>query len=294
MQPEKNKPVVVRAIHPNAGVRAWYQGELDAMITKMHNSVKGAILALYRDEEPADGLAHDATPPPLLLRRALLKWGGLWTRRLDSLSLDLAERFARKNFNVTQTQMKTAFAEAGFTVKFTPTPGSVSAYHAVAAENVNLIRSIPAQYLKDVQSKVWQSVMKGGDMHALSVNLQETYGVTKRRAALIARDQNAKAKATIEKTRRVELGVTHAIWMHSAGGKVPRRTHVEMDGKPYLIERGMYDSDEGEYVLPGELINCRCTSKAVIPAFDNVKEATARARASRPVDLLRAARQRAR
>jgi uncharacterized protein with gpF-like domain len=131
-------------------------------------------------------------------------------------------------------------------------------------------------------------------MHALSVDLRETYGITRERAALIAGDQNAKAKATIERTRRQEIGVTHAIWMHSAGGKVPRKTHVKMDGKAYLISAGMWDSDEGAYVLPGELINCRCTSKAVLPAVDNVAEAVARAKASRPRGLLESALARAR
>lgn len=255
------------------------------------------ILAAYSAAEPAE-MAHDAPSPErnpsLFIRRALTRFGKKWTLRLDRLSLDLAQKFARKNFSMTQTQMKAAFKDAGFTVTFKPTAASVSAYHAVAAEQVNLIRSIPAQYLKDVQSKVWTSVMKGADLHTLSADLKETYGVTTKRAALIARDQNAKAKAIIERTRRTELDVVHAIWMHSAGGKVPRKTHVAMDGKPYKIAQGMYDSDEGAYVLPGELINCRCTSKAVIPAFDTVEAATAKAELSRPRELLAGARARAR
>lgn len=293
--PNTRKPVTVRAIHPSAGVRAWYQAALDDLIRKMHADVKAGVMAAYSMAEPAE-MAHDAAPPrnpSLFIRRALTRLGKKWTLRLDRLSVDVAEQFARKNFAMTQTQMKTAFSEAGFTVKFAPTAGSVAAYHQVAAEQVNLIRSIPAQYLKEVQTKVWTSVMKGADLSTLSTDLQETYGVTTKRAALIARDQNAKAKAIIERTRRSELGVTHAIWMHSAGGKVPRATHVAMDGKPYEIARGMWDSAEGEYVLPGQLINCRCTSKAVIPAFDTVEAATARAVGSRPFAYLEAARGRA-
>ena len=237
--------------------------------------------------------AHDAAPanPSLLLRAALRKWGGLWVSRFDKLSLDLGQKFATKSFNLTQTQMRAALKDAGFTVKFAPTPGSRAAYQAVIAEQVNLIKSIPQQYLKDVESKVWGSVMKGADMHALSVDLRKTYGITRDRAAVIARDQNNKAKAIIEKTRRQELGITHAIWQHSAAGRVPRATHVAMSGKAYPLAQGMYDSDEGKYVLPGELINCRCTSKAIIPAFDTVESAERRAKET---PYLRAARNRAR
>lgn len=234
--------------------------------------------------------AHDAANPSLLLRAALRKWGGLWVSKFDRLSLDLGAAFARKSFTITQTQMRAALKDAGFTVKFDPTPASRAAYQAVIAEQVNLIKSIPAEYLKAVESNVWSSVMKGGDMHALSTELKKSYGVTRDRAATIARDQNNKAKAIIEKTRRQELGITHAIWQHSAGGKTPRATHVALSGKAYPLSQGAWDSDASAYVLPGELINCRCTSRAIIPAFETIESAEQRAKES---PLLRAARGRA-
>lgn len=291
--PERSrKPVTVRAIHSNEGVRVWYMAQLEYFIQRMRHDIERAVLSVYGELAPPE-LAHDANPS-ILLRNALRKWGGLWVSRFDKLSLDLGSSFARKNFNVTQAAMKAAFREAGFTVKFTPTPASISAYHAVAAEQVNLIKSIPQQYLKDVQTNVWQSVMKGGDMHTLSTALQKTYGVTRERAAVISRDQNNRAKATIERARRQELGIVHAIWQHSAGGVTPRKTHVAMNGKAYIVDQGMWDSDAGQYVLPGELINCRCTSKAVIPAFDTVESAEARAAARTPGRLMAGAAARAR
>ena len=118
--------------------------------------------------------------------------------------------------------------------------------------------------------------------------------MTRDRAATIARDQNNKAKATIERTRRQELGITHAIWQHSAGGKVPRATHIAMSGKPYLISEGMYDSAVGRYVWPGTEINCRCTSRAIIPAFETFESVAAKANAARESPLMKAARARAR
>ena len=284
--PNQRKPVTVRAIHASAAVQAWYFAELDKLVSRMAAEVSQAILITYgrftppelakdaKPEEFFDDLATDAPRnPSLLLRAALRKWGGLWVSRFDTLSFELGKKFTSKSFGITQTQMRAALKDAGFTVKFKPTPGAAAAYHAVAAEQVNLIKSIPQQYLKDVESKVWGSVMKGADMHALSVDLRKTYGITRDRAAIIARDQNNKAKAIIERTRRQELGITHAIWQHSAGGRVPRATHVAMSGKAYPLAQGMYDSDEGAYVLPGELINCRCTSKAIIPAFDTERPA---------------------
>jgi uncharacterized protein with gpF-like domain len=289
--PNQRKPVTVRAIHASAAVHAWYFAELDKLVSEMNAQVTRYVLAAYGQTEPQE-MAHDAPRnPSLLLRAALRKWGGIWVSKFDGLSLELGKKFANRSFSITQTQMRAALKDAGFTVKFAPTPGAAAAYHAVVAEQVNLIKSIPQQYLKDVESKVWGSVMKGADMHALSVDLRKTYGITRDRAALIARDQNNRAKAVIEKTRREELGITTAIWQHSAGGKVPRATHVAMSGKAYKLAQGMYDSAEGAYVLPGQLINCRCSSKAVIPAFETIEQAKRR---SPETAYIRAARQRAR
>lgn len=285
------KPVTVRAIHASAAVHAWYFEELSKQIDKMQWEISVELLAIYGQIIKPE-LAHDAPRnPSLLLRRALRKWGGLWVSRFDDLSLDLGKKFASKSFSITQTQLRAALKDAGFTVKFAPTPGSAAAYQAVVAEQVNLIKSIPAEYLKSVESQVWTSVMKGGDMHELSVKLRKSYGISRDRAAFIARDQNNKAKAIIEQARRQELGIVKAVWQHSAGGKVPRKTHVALSGKAYIISQGAYDSDVGEYVLPGQLPNCRCTSRAVIPAFETVESAEHRARET---PAIRAARGRAR
>jgi hypothetical protein len=40
-----------------------------------------------------------------------------------------------------------------------------------------------------------------------------------------------------------------------------------MDGKKYDVEKGMYDPAVGKFVFPGELPNCRCLSRSVIPGL---------------------------
>jgi uncharacterized protein with gpF-like domain len=61
------------------------------------------------------------------------------------------------------------------------------------------------------------------------------------------------------------LGITKAIWRHSSAGKVPRPTHLKMDGQEFEIAKGIWDTAVEEWVLPGFLPNCRCTSRAIIP-----------------------------
>ncbi len=61
--------------------------------------------------------------------------------------------------------------------------------------------------------------------------------------------------------------------MHSRAGKEPRVTHLKMNGKLYELSKGMFDPDPQvqKYVLPGELINCRCTKRVYIPGFDAIR-----------------------
>jgi uncharacterized protein with gpF-like domain len=116
---------------------------------------------------------------------------------------------------------------------------------------------------------VMRSVQTGRDLGRLAKDLQKQFGVTKRRAALIARDQNNKATASMTRVRQVQLGITEAIWVHSGAGKHPRPTHVKAgrDSVRYDVSKGWFDPDAKQWIWPGILVNCRCVSKPVIKGF---------------------------
>jgi SPP1 gp7 family putative phage head morphogenesis protein len=98
----------------------------------------------------------------------------------------------------------------------------------------------------------------------MTTDLTESYGVTERRAAMIARDQTAKATNNLSRQRLMDYGVKKGKWMHTSAGKTYRDSHVQMDGELYDLEQGCYDDDYGDYVQPGELVNCRCVCIPVI------------------------------
>jgi len=151
-------------------------------------------------------------------------------------------------------------------IKFQPTPASVEAYRAVLAEKVALSEEIPAQHRQDAQAAVWRAVMAGGDLAALSKELQK-YGIVYERAAAIARHQCFMAKAIMENVRRLELGLTEAIWMHSGAGRSPRPSHVAFSGKRFKLATGAFL--DGKWVWPGSEPDCLCTSRAIIPGFED-------------------------
>lgn len=267
LQPRRNE-VILDPVHYNRGTEAWYREKLLCWILAMHNSIVTHLQATWKRGAPDIGFASDKNPA-VSLRRSLKKWGDNWISKFDDMADEISRKFAAKSVGMTDRAIAATFKKAGFTVKFQLSEKAKQAYQSVISEQISLIKSIPSKYLTDVQSSVFQAVMRGGDLGTLSRDLIKNYGVSVRRAALISRDQSAKSKAIIENIRRQEIGLKEAIWMHSSGGKVPRPAHVAMDGKRYKISQGMWDDDEGKYVFPGELINCRCTSRVVIPGFDD-------------------------
>lgn len=272
------KRKIVRRVLPNSGVRAWYDAQLTNLISEMYLDLTQAIGSVYTaesakiDAKPTGASTITEDAGISRLDREMRGWGKRWVKKFDKLSVTMSKEFTTRSFGATQTSMKDAFKQAGFTVKFKPSKASLEAYKKVAAEQVNLIKSIPDQFKTDIQSAVWSSVRVGGDMRKLSETLRKNYDVTVKRAALISIDQNNKATAVIENTRRQELGIFKAIWEHSGAGKDPRPTHVAMEGKVFDLRKGMWDPDangkgKGAWIFPGELIKCRCGSRAIIEEF---------------------------
>lgn len=262
----KRKDVTIRPVHPNAGLRAAYNRKLMALIDAMHRSFTHWLIAQYRKTPPR--LAQDATPA-IELRRALRDLARQWDVRFDELAPKLARWFVRSAEARSSATLRRLLREGGMSVKFKMTPAMRDVLEATITEQVGLIKSIPQQYHTQIEGLVMRSVQTGRDLSTLSRQIEQRYGVTKRRAALIARDQNNKSTAVLVNVRQLELGITEAIWQHSGGGKEPRRTHVANSGKRYKIAEGWLDPDPKvkRRILPGELINCRCVSRSVVPGF---------------------------
>lgn len=251
-------------IHPNAGLEAEYRRRLTALTDEMGRSIAYWLSAAYRGNSPE--IAEDELPAEAL-RRAIRRLARRWQARFNDLADDLARYFAQSVGDRSDAALKAALKKGGFSVEFKMTRAQRDVLNAAVHENVSLIRSIPQQHLGQVEGMVMRSVQTGRDLGQLSTDLQEQLGVTKRRAALIARDQNNKVTAALSRARQVEMGLTEAIWRHSGGGKHPRPKHKKADGTRYDIRVGLPIGDKGQNILPGEEINCRCIGRAVIPGF---------------------------
>lgn len=258
-------------VRPSAAIEVQYRRRLLRELEEMHNSIIYWLRVAYKRNKPKVAqFAQDArSTPATRLRVAVKKLANRWLKRFDETALRLANYFAQSTKRRSDAALKRILKKGGFSVKFQPGPATQDVMQSIVAENVSLIKSIPQQYLTQVEGLVMRSVQTGRDLESLTKALQRQFGVTKRRATLIARDQNNKATAAIQRVRQLEMGIEEAVWVHSGGGKEPRPSHVKAgrDKVKFNLATGWWDPDEQEWILPGQLINCRCVAKPVIPGF---------------------------
>lgn len=265
----------LRPIRPNKGIEMAYRKKLMKLIDEMQNSVKYWIESEYKRQEPVI-MADDATPADAMAR-ALRKRFTQWQRNFRREARKLAEWFARSNYKYTENAFKSSwksykeqkfrqkFEDAGFTFDLKMTPAMQNVMKSFIHENVNLIKSIPEKYFTEVEGMVMRSVRSGRDLAYLSDELEQRYGITRRRAVLIARDQNNKATSQMSRQRQQDLGITQAIWKHAGGVKEPRHSHEVADGKIFDLDKGLYV--DGKWIFPGEEINCHCYARPIIKEF---------------------------
>lgn len=263
--PRKSKPVkTAKAVFPNKGLEIKYRKAMQSLIAEMQGSIEYWIKAAYRDEPPrmAKLVATDAAPSKKMQKRLNIL-SARWVEKFEAAAPKIAEKYLRGQFKASDSAFSKALKEAGWSVEFTMTPVVRDAFEASLFENVSLIKSIPEQYLKQVEGVVMRSYTAGRDLETMVKELRALYPKAQDRAELIARDQSNKANAVVNRARQMELGLTKAIWLHSHAGKHPRPSHVAANGKEYEIAQGCYIDQE--YIQPGELINCRCSSRVILP-----------------------------
>lgn len=264
------KEKTLAPVRPNEGLEAAYRKRLEKLVDEMSASVLYWLKAGYKQNTPemAD-LAQDASPAKAL-QAITARLAKRWQDRFDDEAKANAEWFAQSSQDRSDRAMLHGLRKEGMSVKFKATRAMNDVLQATTAENVSLIKSIPQQFFKSIEVQVMQSVSQGRDLGGLTKQIEQTYGVTHRRAAFISRDQNSKAAANMTRVRQTELGIVDARWTHSRGGRHPRPSHVAANGKRYKIADGMVL--DGVQCWPGTEINCRCVSKPILPALDDGKD----------------------
>lgn len=129
--------------------------------------------------------------------------------------------------------------------------------------NVDLIKTIPNDSLSQMRELVLEGYRNGKPTTKIVKEIQEVYGMTRRHAQLIARDQIAKLNGQIARLQQEDAGVSEYIWSTSGDSRV-RQGHKALDGKRFKwSDPPIVDAKTGRRCHPGEDYQCRCVALAV-------------------------------
>lgn len=266
------------SIEPNVGTRVKYEKALAKAIANMQASYEYWIGAKYRaalkENQDAGRLAMDAAKPGAAgsarrMFNELKRLRGYWEKYFKDFADRLAAQAAQDWYDDNSRAWQGKLKRAGFDTPMQLTPSQKLILAAKVPENVALIRSIHADYHKDIEGIVSRNFLRGRDLSTMAEQIKKRGKVSTNRAALIARDQSNKATAQMNAARQRELNLRFAYWRHSSAGKEPRRTHVTAGREQWVFDtqEGIDFGDGFGHVLPGEAINCRCASRTIIPGI---------------------------
>ena len=124
--------------------------------------------------------------------------------------------------------------------------------------NVSLIKSIPSQYFKQIETIVYTNLEQGSGASSMISQIRALNGSTYKRARVIARDQTSKLNSALIRQRQLNIGVEEYVWRTAGDGRV-RKSHIFNNGKTFR-----WDDPPEETGHPGEDTQCRCTAEAII------------------------------
>lgn len=181
--------------------------------------------------------------------RASLGGGVLSSSNLERIVQPIGTRVSRQQREQLQRQMQAAI---GIEVPIAD-QNFGKQLRAWTDENVALIKTIPNDFLDEVQRTVTSGLVAGDRWETLAAKIEARYEVSESRAALIARDQVGKFFGALNRARQTSLGIDSYFWRTASDERV-REEHALREGQKFSWD------DAPEDGHPGHPINCRCTA----------------------------------
>jgi uncharacterized protein with gpF-like domain len=245
---------------PSIAYELKYRKTLQSLVAEMRADIQ-KVLEEYQRKH-----VYDASSP---LRMIFSKLRDKWYIRFEKVGRVLAQWFAEATDKRTKKQISRKMKEVGWTLSPNYNSTDKTLILEIINNNIELIKTIPQQYLHNLQKVVTQAFIEGGNMGKITKVIEHIGTVANNRAALIARDQTNKATQQLAAVNAKAFGATKGRWIHVPGKYSSRRTHIAMDKKVFLLDEGLYDSSVGRNVKPGELIYCNCQFEVLLPGFDD-------------------------
>ncbi len=242
-----------------------YNAELQRMIRAIKKDINELIIPEVRYLSPeytADGWLDTITEKIALLRQ---RWSSeLFNQFANETASSFVQAANLRNYTQVEKEMKR------FGINVFESNETLSEYVSASAyDNSRLIKSIKEQYLDQVESIVTTNMRAGQRPSAITKLISNQFGVSERRAKVIARDQTSKINADLTEKRMRASGVKYFQWVTSKDARV-RDRHDAIANKVTKYGKGIYAwddlplSDKGVPISPGKDYQCRCIARPVL------------------------------
>lgn len=253
-----------KGIQPDKQGGISYNAQLQKLVSMIKKDINEMLVPQVRTLEPeytADGW-FDVTENILNALRA--KWmSEAFLAQYQRVASDFVLSANQSN----QKKMEKEFKKFGINVFSSP---SIEEYVTAAAKsNAQLIKTIPEQYLNQVESIVTTNMRSGMRSSNIIKQLSQQFGVTQRRAKFISRDQTAKINSDLASKRMKASGIEYFKWSDSDDQRV-RDRHEQIANKLTAYGRGIYRWDnlplsgKGQPIAPGQDYACRCIAIPIL------------------------------
>ena len=249
-----------------ASIYMEYSDTITALIERMAKDIKKELIKVFEQNVMDAAMDASITSQGRIVLNALLeKWNKEFSKKAKSSTDKMIRKVERNSATTLGLSLKQISEDVS--LKMTLSPEIEEVMKASTLEAANLIKTLPQQYLADVQGQVMRSITTGRGLQDLVPYLNTKYRQNIRKARNVARDQTNKAYNNLQKARLQKLGIQKFEWMHSGAGKEPRKLHQELNGKIFSFDDPPYIGDmygQRIYGIPGEMIFCRCKMRPIL------------------------------
>lgn len=260
----------LKIISPNKslkGIEILYRKELFKLGKELVNAVRKDLLGFLKTQEQTyvtDGLASNLNT---VFNNLNKQFSGVITasfanqtasKFVNELERRNGEKFDKKMMSATGINLGGVISAEGLD----------EFVGLNINNNVSLIKSLPEEYLKSVETIVANGVASGARYETIAKQIVARTGSTNskllNRIKTIARDQTQKINSQLNVRRSGALGIEEGIFRTSKDERV-RKCHKELDRVQYKLSKGAWSKTCKKFIQPGITdINCRCNFSPVI------------------------------
>jgi len=248
----------------SASIADQYQKVIVALFRKMAEEAERELKAMFHDPAYAlDAEANPASRARIIINDLKRKYAKYFNRLARTATNRMIRATIRHSTATVGMSLREISADLQLDAAFLNSGRLKEIVMASTQEAAQLIKTIPDQYLSQVQGQVMRSITTGSGLETLMPFMREKYGQNVRKARSVALDQTRKAYSNISNARMQDAGVEEFEWRHIRRAKQPRHQHIQWSGKIFRFDAPPVDDRFGP-VLPGQAINCNCLAIPVL------------------------------